>query len=122
MIRNVFVASAPGAEERLPKDHLTRLEHFDVLYNGSPDAPEVEVLFSDPSAIMYTSGTTGPSKGNIFTQIHNLSFGLGQVGPLKYSEIDIYHICMPLFHIGAYGGALLAMLTVDGGVAPTRRL
>jgi len=121
-IRNVFVVSPLDGEQDLPSDGFARLEHFSTLYKGQADAPEVEVFYSDPCAIMYTSGTTGPSKGNVFTQIHALSFGLGQIEPLKFCEDDIYHVCMPLFHVGAYGGALLTMFMVDGGVALTRRL
>ena len=121
-IRNVFVVSELNGEQSLPDDRLARLEHFAELAKGLADAPEVEVSYADPCGIMYTSGTTGPSKGNIFSQIHTLAFGLGQVAPLKFCADDIYHVCMPLFHVGAYGGALLTMLMVDGGVALTRRL
>ena len=121
-IRNVFVASPFGSERSLPNDHEARIETFSQLYGGSAEVPDVEIAYSDPCAIMYTSGTTGPSKGNVFTQVHNLSFGLGQVGPLGYCSDDIYHVCMPLFHVGAYGGAVLTMLMVDGGIALTGRL
>lgn len=36
---------------------------FEVLYQGSPSFPGIEVRPADLMAIMHTSGTTGPSKG-----------------------------------------------------------
>lgn len=121
-IRNVFVLPQHGEDIELPEDHCAQLTEFSALLAGAAQAPEVQVHYSDPCAIMYTSGTTGPSKGNLHTQASILAFGLGQVAPLRYNADDIYHVCMPLFHAGAYAGAAVVMLVVDGGVALSRRL
>lgn len=109
-------------EPALPDDLTAKLRSFHELMSGPTTSPPVEVSYRDICAIMYTSGTTGPSKGNLFTQIHALTFGSCQVEPLQYSSQDIYHTCLPLFHAAAYGGALLTMLLVGGGIALTRRL
>ncbi len=53
---------------------------------------------SDISTIMYTSGTTGPSKGVLMPQAHCLMFGMGTVRAVDLSPDDHYFICMPLFH------------------------
>lgn len=121
-IGTVFVANVRAKELSARSHDRTVLAPFEVLLDSSPDEPSIDVSYRDICAIMYTSGTTGPSKGNLFTQIHTLSFGTCQVEPLQYGSDDIYHTCMPLFHVGAYGGALLAMLLVDGGIALTTRL
>lgn len=120
-IRTGFVLDE-GDAGVLPDDAGTRFIPFAALFEGSTDAPETEVSYRDICAIMYTSGTTGPSKGNLFTQIHALTFGSCQVAPLQYDADDVYHTCLPLFHAAAYGGALLNMLMVGGGIALTKRL
>ena len=105
-----------------PSETDVRFVTFESLLENDKSAPLVEVSYRDICAIMYTSGTTGPSKGNLFTQIHSLTFGSCQAEPVQYDSDDIYHTCLPLFHAAAYGGALLTMLVVGGGIALTRRL
>ena len=65
------------------------------------DAVEREVAYHDIGAIMYTSGTTGPSKGVLMPHAHLYLMGYGVVENLRLSEADIYYICMPLFHANA---------------------
>jgi crotonobetaine/carnitine-CoA ligase len=66
----------------------------------------------DVAMIMYTSGTTGPSKGVLMPHGHCYLFGLGLARALGLSAADRYYICMPLFHANALlmqlGGCLLA--------------
>lgn len=52
----------------------------------------------DPAMIMYTSGTTGPSKGVIMPHGHCYMFGLGLARAVGATEDDHYYVCMPLFH------------------------
>ena len=63
-------------------------------------------------AIMYTSGTSGPSKGVLLPHGHFISYAVGQVDGLKQTQDDIYYICMPLFHVNAlnmqFFGSLMA--------------
>ena len=53
---------------------------------------------SDTACIMYTSGTTGPSKGVLMPHAHCYLFGLGGVDSLGVTDADRYYVCMPLFH------------------------
>ncbi len=62
----------------------------------APLPPEPEP--GDISTIMYTSGTTGPSKGVLMPQAHCLMFGMGTVRAVDLTPDDHYFICMPLFH------------------------
>jgi crotonobetaine/carnitine-CoA ligase len=59
------------------------------------------VSYRDIGAIMYTSGTTGPSKGVLMPHAHLYLLGLGEVDNLGLCAEDTYYICMPLFHANA---------------------
>lgn len=120
-IKVAFVIAPPGA--KLPeRDGYTAFIDFRALLEGPSTLPDVDVRFNDLCSIMYTSGTTGPSKGNLFNQIHTLTFAADQAERLGFDESDRFHTCLPLFHAGAYCGSVLTMLLVSGGVALTRRL
>jgi crotonobetaine/carnitine-CoA ligase len=55
----------------------------------------------DVAMIMYTSGTTGPSKGVLMPHGHCYLFGLGLARAVRLTAEDRYYICMPLFHANA---------------------
>lgn len=87
-----------------PRAALRRLEVVDVAaILGDPAAPfdDTAVGYRDLSSIMYTSGTTGPSKGVLMPHAHVYLLGLGAVEHLRLTERDVYYICMPLFHANA---------------------
>jgi crotonobetaine/carnitine-CoA ligase len=64
----------------------------DVLVTPSP---------YDIACIMYTSGTTGPSKGVLMPHGHLYLFGVGTAITLDLTPDDRYYVCMPLFHANA---------------------
>jgi crotonobetaine/carnitine-CoA ligase len=55
----------------------------------------------DVAMILYTSGTTGPSKGVLIPHAHCYLFGLGTAEATALTPADRYFICMPLFHANA---------------------
>lgn len=57
-------------------------------------APTPQDIF----CIMYTSGTTGPSKGVLMPHCHCALFGLGAMRSVEITPQDKYYICLPLFH------------------------
>ncbi len=73
-----------------------------------PDAPEVS--YRDTATIMYTSGTTGPSKGVLMPHAHVYLLGLGAVENLGVTESDVYYVTLPLFHANAMFMQLYACL------------
>jgi crotonobetaine/carnitine-CoA ligase len=66
----------------------------------------------DICAILYTSGTTGPSKGVMvpWRQMHQTGTGLN---PGDMDASDVFYIPLPLFHIGGKG--CLALMASIGG-------
>lgn len=72
-----------------------------VDLDGWERAPEHDGPLPTPchtACVMYTSGTTGPSKGVLMPHAHCYLFGLGSVEGLGLTEADRYYVTMPLFH------------------------
>ena len=78
-----------------------RLAPYEALLESPATPIAREVSPRDVGAIMYTSGTTGPSKGVLMPHAHLYLFGLGEVENLRLTAEDTYYICMPLFHANA---------------------
>ncbi|MGR3382550.1 AMP-binding protein [Roseovarius indicus] len=55
--------------------------------------------YNDVQAVMYTSGTTGPSKGAMMTHAHVYEYAYGVTEMLELRESDVYFAPIPLFHI-----------------------
>ena len=90
--------------------------------NGSPKEPDRDaVLASDPQYIMYTSGTTGPSKGVIspHSQAHGVGRSLAQ--NFGYRPDDVLYTCLPLFHGNALWYSAYAALWADAALAVSPR-
>lgn len=67
---------------------------------------------ADVACIMYTSGTSGPSKGVLMPHAHCTLFGIGALKSMQLTASDRYYICLPLFHANGLllqlGATLLA--------------
>lgn len=63
-----------------------------------------------PAAIVYTSGTTGTSKGAILTHNNFISNGLNLVSCWQINDQDRFLLSLPLFHVHALGNGIHAWL------------
>lgn len=83
-------------------------------WSGSGPKPQ------DIASIMYTSGTSGPSKGVMMPHAHCALYGIGTMKCLDLTAADRYYISLPFFHANALlmqlGATILA-----GASAFTRR-
>ena len=82
---------------------------------GTGHAPEP----AQPAVILFTSGTTGPSKGVVLS--HNFAFRMARnvCEIMDYGATDVLFTAFPLFHVNAkYTTILPAML--EGGEAVMR--
>ncbi len=95
LIENVIVL-APNQDD-MPATAKPVLDWVEFIDNDGMYQP-VDVLWSDPFNIMYTSGTTGASKGSLSP--HNYAIQLAEmaVESAEYGEQDCLFIPLPLFH------------------------
>jgi len=77
--------------------------------------------FTDVQLIMYTSGTTGPSKGVMCTHSQEQTGGLFMAEQMAYVESDILYTCLPLFHANALRVTVNAALWSGATVALSRK-
>jgi carnitine-CoA ligase len=61
-------------------------------WDGPPPGPQ------EIACIMYTSGTSGPSKGVLMPHAHCTLYGIGTARCLQLTSADRFYICLPLFH------------------------
>lgn len=97
-LRTVYVPGDPLAADEIPDFKHIEVRHFNELLEGSANEINVEVTYRDTGMIMFTSGTTGPSKGVLMPHGHLYLFAHGMESHMGMTEEDRYYICMPLFH------------------------
>ncbi len=70
------------------------------------ERPTVPLDGDAPAAIVYTSGTTGTSKGAILTHNNFAANALNLLTCWQISEADRYLLALPLFHVHGLGNGL----------------
>ncbi|HKZ80710.1 MAG TPA: ATP-dependent acyl-CoA ligase [Pyrinomonadaceae bacterium] len=83
--------------------------------------PRREIKHSDPLTILFTSGTTGPSKGVVMSH-HYYYYAARTIGRgMSVGPDDTLYTCLPLFHVNAQVCTVLAALLFDARVAMYER-
>ena len=88
-----------------------RLTPFDTLYCGDAAPIKDEVASSDLTLLLYTSGTTGPSKGCMVSHNYICNMGWQSNRYIGITHDDVYWTPCPLFHMGAAGGMIGTLQT-----------
>jgi carnitine-CoA ligase len=109
-LRRLLVVGSPSRDwedifERaaeLPRDSIVAATEHDIV------------------AIMYTSGTTGPSKGVRVAHAHAYTYAKHAGQAMQLAEGDVYFAPLPLFHIAGQWALVYACLQV-GATAIVRR-
>ena len=104
-------ADREGAEGRWNLRAWGELENAEAI-----DEP-VQTRYHDTSAIMYTSGTTGPSKGVVLPYGVGGNFAQGVVEVAKLTGDDTHYVVHPLFHGNAQYMQVLPSMLVGARVS-----
>jgi len=100
-IRTLVLVDAEPAEARAAGILIDRIVTYGECLSSRPEFDPVDVHFSDPMAILYTSGTTGPAKGVVMSHHHCFAWVEGMARNLGYTPEDSYFSPLPLFHTDA---------------------
>lgn len=73
--------------------------------------PDIRIRATDPLAISFTSGTTGPSKGVLASHSHVITFALDWIKACEFGAGQAIYSCLPLFHaVASWLGVVPAMI------------
>ena len=98
--RVVVVKENPEYDKKVTLKGITVM-NFEDLLKGSASAPGITVYPWDTISILYTSGTTGPSKGALLSHQYYYNTAWSAIYYMRNSEEDIIYSCLPLFHANA---------------------
>jgi crotonobetaine/carnitine-CoA ligase len=100
-LEHVVIYRGPQGQGDDVKLRRLRTSPIEQLYSREDSNPGVDVRHHDLAAIMYTSGTTGPSKGVMMPHAQCYFFSEEDVSVVRLTEDDVYYTCNPFFHANA---------------------
>lgn len=90
-----------------PRLFVTAANLRDLMTDVEGPPPHLPALAGDsPAALVYTSGTTGTSKGAILTHNNFASNALNLLTCWQITAADRFLLALPLFHVHALGNGL----------------
>lgn len=97
----------------------TRLARFNLinlaeLKGSAQGARPVDIHYSDPALLLFTSGTTGPSKAVEISHRYALTFAAEYIEHWRLSAEDVFYVPYPLYHVDANFAAYLSSLHRGG--------
>jgi len=102
-INHIIYTDKAGSGASLPT--WAGFEHIDyaAFSDQSSDSPAVIVHYSELATILYTSGTTGVSKGVMFSHHYWYDIWAESVKYSRYTNDDVLYTGLPFFHGNAQG-------------------
>lgn len=110
-------------EEQTERPIFQRLKllAFENLLVKNETLRGIDLHGPDDFCILYTSGTTGPSKGVVLPHKYVINLSISNANQLGYSENDVLYACLPLFHGNAQLMSILAAMAANASVVLVRR-
>jgi malonyl-CoA/methylmalonyl-CoA synthetase len=87
---------------------------MDEARRQKPDFPDAPVTWNDLAAILYTSGTTGRSKGAMLTHANLASNALTLIETWRFSADDVLIHALPVYHTHGLFTATNTLLLAGG--------
>ncbi|MAL79127.1 MAG: ATP-dependent acyl-CoA ligase [Sneathiella sp.] len=115
-ITKVILLNEAGGAADLSVGAALQAEVYDyqsLLDAPAEDLPDDIARISDFAIMMYTSGTTGPSKGNMVPHGRLICGAIDHVEIFGYQPEDVLYTCLPLFHGNALNTSAIPALVAD---------
>lgn len=91
-------------------------EPYQNLLDSPPTFRQMDIHHNDLMAIIFTSGTTGPSKGVMITHNQSIFVASQYVDFLQLREEDLFYHYIPLFHEAGQFAGIVAPLLSDSAL------
>lgn len=98
-LKRVIVIGSPGSKRSLRQG--AEILAYEQIEADDERNPKGDVLPQDIAAILFTSGTTGPSKGVLMTHAQLYLFGELSAQLVRMTEDDVYLTSFPFYHANA---------------------
>jgi carnitine-CoA ligase len=112
-VRHFIWVARDGAHDELPLLPRGNQLWMTELQSASSDPPDVKVRYNDLATILYTSGTTGRSKGVMMSHHYWYEIWAQSVQYARYTDQDVLYSGLPLFHGNAQGITVGSSLLAD---------
>lgn len=110
-------AGKSAAPQRFPFETCTLAS----LVERPAEAPQTKVRFGDLQSLVFTGGTTGPSKGVMVSHAHSLTCARDWIRYTQFQPREIVYCPLPLFHGGALWDGVMSALLAGGEVCVVER-
>ncbi|MGE3326214.1 MAG: AMP-binding protein [Acidimicrobiia bacterium] len=108
-LTTVVVLGSNGGLTREGQAHVVDVEVLHA-HSGSALLDVEDPTWTDPCTIVYTSGTTGPSKGALMSQNYMCTLAELESSIWYRDENDAFYSCGPLFHLAAKAVGVLGSI------------
>jgi crotonobetaine/carnitine-CoA ligase len=94
-----------------------RLEDSAALTGGGAPAPPLHApQWNDPVCVLFTSGTTGPSKGAVISHQYVAAAATTMVDSWQLAEGEVLYAPLPLFHISSVASVVCPIVAGATGL------
>jgi len=116
-LRHVVTVGGGGGGQPVAWPAGFTVSAFDDVVGAAAPLPLVERVEHDPVYVMYTSGTSGPSKGAVHSNRSALWNAFAWLDVLELADDDVAYSMFPLFHVTARSAVITSTIWAGGEVA-----